>query len=447
MRVTITYRVPTEPGAPPTDVQVALNSISAITQIADQGLVQLQQIANEVRANPNAQVSGRIGTLASQLLGTRNRLLTADEWTRATGEPANPTDPTGPLRTYSRTLRGLRKVAEARLESIRVSLAARAASPAGPKVDAVLTVVQSREMRQGRTYARDLQDLLAVTQAEYDLANNLTPERIQARLNEARANLAAILKASYKDDVLPSITALRTAIAQQEVDAKEKLDQIEAALAVLEGLNAQNVQQTLPELLAKLPSLQPNLAGLELVAAQETKRLRDAMTKLEQNIRFEMGKLTEIGQIIEVSRQARTAILSPGDAKAFEIGNPGDERQPDIMIPLGNGDKVRILVTVRPSDQPNAKPEVVLDQSSRAYKQGWNMLRTLTYNGYGESGTERVNYSPSINFLAKPFGRDAFRNSLASVGFGVSLFPIGVDQDGSGSSQHAAGLVTSLLDD
>ena len=386
--------------------------------------------ANDIYRLPNA--AQEVEALANKVL----QLLPTDEERRKVLDLGLAPDRNAPM--YVVLVRGLRFYAEEQLNLIASGIRARSVSGAGGKFNIKVTVVQSRELRQGRTYAKDLQDLLAVTQAERDLAAQLTPEQLEKKLNEWKEDVTKLVSKA-KDDLQQPIQRLKDKVGDQNQVYKD----LKLLADDFSGINAESLilgaAYRLQTLIKDLDNLRP-MAQIEVDAVLAV--IKDFAVQVKAYVEARLN----FGRIEEIARQVREFILGEGEERTLLIGQSSAVQTADVPLTIENGDKLQIVVSAQPEDKSSAEAPV-FDKSVRGYKLGTNLVRTVTYDWFYQEGTSRAKAAPAINFLSKKFTRDLNGNTTRNIGLGASWFLLGVDQANSGTNQQAIGPVVSLLDD
>lgn len=313
-----------------------------------------------------------------------------------------------------------------------------------------LTVTQYRQNRQGRTYPATLADLFNPSDADIALANQLAALNLPNRIKQIGDEFVQNLKSDVTNRLQPPVDQLKSDFGT----ANGEVNQIVADLESIKTSSLADPKafyNMAVDAISNMKSIAATISGgtaqadvNALITAAKTILTTDLPTRFNELLHA-LSSATEIAQI---AQQVKDLVLHREETNKLTIGTSSSAPKADFLLDLQNGDKVRIEAKGRQEGQPENENQVLLDQSSYSFKFGDNWLRTVTYDGIPKIGSDRFATAPAFNYMYKRLSRGSVqRNTTYSMGFGIAAFPVGLDQNDSGTQQVAGGVVLSLLDD
>lgn len=316
-----------------------------------------------------------------------------------------------------------------------------------------VTVTQSRENHPGRSYPQNLADLFAATQADMNAAQQLNATALENQVKQIGQNFINGLESKVETTFDPPFKQLTMDLGADNASVKK----IQTDLDALKNTTLTDPQLFYNQVSTTFSDIQTVVNGIPGDTQTIQNDLKALGTAIQTIVTALPGDLRDLLQALglandtaQIAQEVQSYVLSEGQVKDVYIGVTDDPNNPpQFPLTLQNGDKVRIQVASKPSTAPDGQPGTpLLDTSSRAFRMGWNPVMTLTFDGTPEKTSDRIEFEPSINLTMKDFRRGpSARNMIDSVGFGLSWFPVGVDQSNSASQQFAGGIAISLLDD
>jgi hypothetical protein len=309
--------------------------------------------------------------------------------------------------------------------------------------------VQTREYRYGRSYPTTLRDFLTISDEDRAALEKLTElslkEKIKTQLataskdfdtaweNVKKENVDRINK--LRDDTRTAVQNAWAEIRRVSAGTLTSKEQLEAhETAIDNALNAiQNLDQGIGDIAAKLQDSIKNFFDSSVVDA----------------IKNQLVLLGVVNRVDSVASKVLTESLAPDDliAIGYVPGLQGKKIKGTIDLNFVTNDTLELEVTASIPDQPQAK-EPTLKTKAYAFQIGNTMVRTATFNYLPGLNGGRNSSAPSYNFHWKKFGRSSLAaNRQLSIGYGLSVFFLGGNQDQTNGSQTILGPSISLFDD
>lgn len=425
------------------------NDSSASTGAAIQALNALVNAATKISQQAN-KLSTDVGsapfdarTLGQFVLETVNK-LPADAQHAIYGEPETQADlQLNPIvRLYVRASRGLSSYANKQLAVL-----------SNNQIAVKLNVTQYRAARSSRRFTSSLGDFLTVSTDELNEAKSVDPSALKQSVNAWAATEVKKIQSQYDTFVAPKVNDLQTAVGDV---GRPVVTSIEATVKDIEQINTSDlpgsVAKVAADTQAAITATEALLKGTSAItdaARNAATALETAITALGDMVRLDLEGILQLGQLAQVAQSSIDLVLAASEAKSVLVGPATGSPTPetDDVFDFENTDTLRIVITAGSAVDKGPVSTPVYDYTSYAYRQGLNLLHTVTLDAFEQQGSARVKFAPAINFLAKYYGRNLTLNSIGSVSFGLAWFPLGVDQQDTGVNQQAVGATLSLLDD
>lgn len=327
----------------------------------------------------------------------------------------------------------------------------------GPEIEipATLTYSQRALVRVGRTYGDNPLTLLNLSEndkallermRQLDLANAVK-EIVNKKVEEVRTTIANAIDAE--------IAKVKAVLGDRH---PELIAKIEADLKAFQSLTIDSVKNDPHQLTTMVSTLLEDVNALKTAIGDQAGQLTAAIKALYDTVVLQKAVIENgVNDIIEALTNAQELAetltkkidLIIGRTKmSYLIGSQADDAQKmDLSTSFQNNDVVRIQVVSKDGANEGAKETKEADLTLYAYKVGANWVRTITYDYLRQEGSSAWLSSPAVNVTYKSFGRNRFKNTWGSVGFGITMFPTGINQSGNGKIESGFGMSLSLLDD